>query len=234
MFKKSKKRKSEAQTAKARSISRVFLSVFLAIAALLGATAFESYILSDKNVGKAVIAKADIKAGTFIDDTNKDKYFVIDPEVDTKFITTDTYTDIADVKGKVLTNITAGEPISSNRLEDTANINEKFSDPVEISFNVPSAAKAVNGFLRKGDIVDIFGANTVDDSGSQEKAETIMKDAFIVEAYDESFNVIADNDTTTKAVNFKIYVERSNAAKFSRDIASNSFTLVKKVLPDAD
>ena len=75
----SKRRSDQEQRNKSKfdskSITRIVISLFVAIVAGIGITSEESYLLSDKNVTSVVIAAADIKEGTLIDDTNVNEYF---------------------------------------------------------------------------------------------------------------------------------------------------------------
>ena len=63
------------------------------------------------------------------------------------------------------------------------------------------------GSIREGDIVDIMETITKDEVKS---SKLLVKDAYVLTAWDSSGNVISRDDTTSAAVTFTVYVERSD------------------------
>lgn len=228
MLKKGNKRKQKTSSIDQKSIVRISLSVFLAFLAWGGAIAFESYVLSDKDVTVAVVAKQDVKAGTYIDDSNRDKYFMTE-SIEKKLVSDKTITNLKALGGKAVTDISTGEPVTTSRFIDTESAVDKLNDPYLVSFGVEDASKAANGYIRKGDIVNIVSSGKSDE-GSESKY--VLKDAYIVKSYDESYQEIKDNDTETKAVYFDVYIENANVGQFTADLTSDNITVVKKVLTE--
>jgi len=224
--KKRKANKKEKQNKySSKSLTRIVISLFLAIVAWIAATSFEAYLLSDKNTETVIVATKDIPAGTWIDENNYSNYFGT-KIVNSNLVTKETMSDASLIKGKVIVNISQGEMITSNRFLDTSYVDTSIVDPVSFTFTVDDMLNAVCGEIRRGDLVDIIG---VFDGNHGSAAKIIRKNAYIVEAYDVSGKSIADDDFTTQAVSFKIYIERNNAPSYSLTFNETPVTVVKVV-----
>ena len=180
------------------------ISLFVAIVAGFGVTSYESYLLSDKNVTSVVIAAADIKEGTLIDDTNLNEYFKMK---DSSLVTDSTLKNLDGITGKASVNISKGEIVTTQRFTDTSSEKDKFENPVMLTYTVSEPTYAVGGSIREGDIVDIMETITKDEVKS---SKLLVKDAYVLTAWDSSGNVISRDDTTSAAVTFTVYVERSD------------------------
>ena len=78
---------------------------------------------------------------------------------------------------------------------------------VYTGYTVSEPTYAVGGSIREGDIVDIMETITKDEVKS---SKLLVKDAYVLTAWDSSGNVISRDDTTSAAVTFTVYVERSD------------------------
>lgn len=206
----SKRRSDQEQRNKSKfdskSITRIVISLFVAIVAGIGVTSYESYLLSDKNVTSVVIAAADIKEGTLIDDTNVNEYFKM-KDVNSSLVTDSTLKNLDGITGKASVNISKGEIVTTQRFTNTSSEKDKFENPVMLTYTVSEPTYAVGGSIREGDIVDIMETITKDEVKS---SKLLVKDAYVLTAWDSSGNVISRDDTTSAAVTFTVYVERSD------------------------
>jgi len=226
MFNKGNKRRANQEKKNkyaSKSLTRVIVSLFIAILAWVGATSFEAYLLSDKNTATVVMATKDLPADLLIDETNRNSYFVT-KTVNANLVTDATISDISETSGKTLGAISTGEIITSNRFYSTDYAND-LEDPVEITFTVSSADRAICGGIRRGDIVDIIGISETANRVLQSKP--IKEDVYIVEAYTSSGKTIKDSDLDSQAVSFKIRVERKEAAAYNMAFESAQITVVK-------
>lgn len=227
MFNKGSKRKANQEKKNkyaSKSLTRIVVSLFVAIIAWVGATSFEAYLLSDKNTTAVVMAVKNVPEGTLIDETNRNTYFAT-KAVNTNLVTDTTITDLANVSGKATTAITSGEIVTTHRFDNTLLANEKFKDPVEITFTVSAADKAICGEVRRGDIVDIIGIST--DATGATTSKVLKSNAYIIEAYDASGKIISDGNTSAQAISFKIRVERNEAASYNMMFNYAEITVVK-------
>lgn len=210
---KSEQEKQNKSRFEAKSITRVVVSLFVAVAAFIGATYYESYLLSDKNVTSVVVATADIKKGMLIDETNVNEYFKM-KEVNSSLVSKDTLQSLDDITGKTSVDITKGEIITSQRLIDISKERDRFKDPVIITYAVTEPSYAVGGSLREGDIVDIMEVITDEETGKT-TSQVLIEDAYILTAWDNSGNVISRDDTAASAMSFAVYVEREEEENFN-------------------
>lgn len=232
MFNKGNKRKANQEKKNkyaSKSLTRVIVSLFVAILAWIGATTFEAYLLSDKNVAEVIVAEKNIPSGTLIDESNRNKYFSI-KTVNSNLVTKETLTKLENVSGKTATNISSGEIITSHRFYDTEIVNYNLKDPVEITFTVNSADKAVCGRIRKGDLIDIIGIIEDDKQGPVSKE--IKKNVYVLEAYDSAGVVIDSADTESQAISFKIYIERSEVPNCNMMFGTAEITVAKVINTD--
>ena len=194
----SKRRSDQEQRNKSKfdskSITRIVISLFVAIVAGFGVTSYESYLLSD------------IKEGTLIDDTNVNEYFKM-KDVNSSLVTDSTLKNLDGITGKASVNISKGEIVTTQRFTDTSSEKDKFENPVMLTYTVSEPTYAVGGSIREGDIVDIMETITKDEVKS---SKLLVKDAYVLTAWDSSGNVISRDDTTSAAVTFTVYVERSD------------------------
>lgn len=209
-----------------KSITRIVISLFVAIAAFIGATYYESYLLSDKNVTTVVVATADVKAGTLIDDKNVKDYFKT-KDVNSGLVSDNTFQSLDQVVGKAAVDISKDEIITSQRLYRTDSVRDKFNDPVVVTYTVSDAAYASGGAIREGDIVDILELSV---ENGLKSSRVLIKDAYVLTARDSGGTVIARDDTSTAATQFDVYVERTEETQFNPK-THDQIVVNKVVLP---
>lgn len=227
MFKKSKRRENQPQEGgklNSKSMVRIAISLLVAIVAFVGLTMFESYVLSDKDTKTVIVASKDIPTGTFIDEDNRNTFFE-EKVVNAALVTSTTFTKVEDVEGKILTDVSKGEIITQNRLFNTAYVNQEFSDPVMVSFAILTAEDGLNGHIRKGDLVDLVYTSK-NDLG-EASATLFLENVYIINAYDASYVKIEDEDLSTQAMYFDIYIEHDNAEFFNAIAGSSNISIVK-------
>ena len=195
-----------------KSITRIVISLFVAAAVSIGATYYEAYLLSDKNVTPVVIAIENVKEGTLIDESNVNEYFKL-KEVNSSLVSDNTVKSLDSLSGKATVDITKGEIVTTQRFMDTSEERDKFKNPVMITYTVTDASYAVGGTIREGDIVDILEIVTTE-TGTKE-SQVLVKDAYVLKACDGSGNVISRDDTTSIAMSFTVYVERDEECNYN-------------------
>lgn len=230
MFKKSMFRKSKRKTdndiakTQKHSLTKVIISLTLAIIAWVGAVTFENYLLSDKSTAQVIIATKTIEEGTLITSKNRDSYFT-KKTVNSSLVTPSVITDANTIKGKASIKIDKGEIITSNMYHDASYVNKKFKNPVEITFSAKDVENSVIGTLRAGDLIDIISSSTNIDGETTSTRE--YSNVYIISAYDEAYAKIKNGDTTSQAVYFKIYLEKSQEEKFATLLNDKNIMIAK-------
>lgn len=231
MFKKGNTRpRTEEQKPVKKSLTKALLAIVVAIVAWVGLTFVESYVLMDKNVSTVIVASVDIPEGTVLNSDNINEY-VTKKEVNSNLVTSTTIVDADQIKGKTLVNISAGEIMTSTRYKDLSYVEDDLKDPTEVSFSVSTANNANNGYIREGDLVDIYAS--VDNKDNKSEFQRIRENVYIDGAYDGSFAKINSADKSVAATNFVIKMEADDVASFKNYTENGTVILVKKDSKDA-
>lgn len=229
MFSKGKSRpKEKKERTISKSLTKWAATLIVGLLAWIGLTAAQAYVLTDKDISSVVYATKDIEAGTTITKDNVSDYFGIEA-VNSALVTKTTYTSLEDVTGRLTTDVSMGEVLTSARLVDTSKINSSLKDPVEVSFAVSNADGAVNGYIRSGDVVDLYVSENANVEG-ETNAKTnnlLLANVYIVNSYDSGYAEIPSNDNSTIALYFVIEMERQDAANFYNQISKGDVTLVR-------
>ena len=228
-FKKGKTRSRTEKKPMNKSLTKALVAILVAIIGWTGLTFVESYILTDKNVTSVVIASADISQGTIITENNVDEYFKTE-KVNSDLVTKKTITNVKDIKGKFLTDMAAGEIVTSDRYYETGDTRE-LKNPVNLTFAAGSAENSVNGTIRGGDIVDIYVSVRDNDTTTYQLAR---ENVYIENAYDSSYVKIDSADQTTVASSFLVKLEENDAANFKNAISQGDLLMVKKDVNQKD
>ena len=191
MFKKSKRRSAQEPKTSNKSLTRVVISLLAGALVWFGLVEMERYLLTDKAIATVIVASTDIPSGTLIDENNVAEYFNT-KEVNANLVTATTVKETTELYGKALTDISSGEIITTNRIFNTAWVNENYTDPVKVSFTVSSADSAVNGILRSGDLVDIMTLST--DETGKVTTKVLLSNVYLLNVYNSSFTEIASTD----------------------------------------
>lgn len=224
MFKKSKRRSAQEPKTSNKSLTRVVISLLAGALVWFGLVEMERYLLTDKAIATVIVASTDIPSGTLIDENNVAEYFNT-KEVNANLVTATTVKETTELYGKALTDISSGEIITTNRIFNTAWVNENYTDPVKVSFTVSSADSAVNGILRSGDLVDIMTLST--DETGKVTTKVLLSNVYLLNVYNSSFTEIASTDPSSIALGFTIYVEADQAESVNAQLATNSVYLAK-------
>lgn len=228
-FKKGKTRSRTEKKPMNKSLTKALVAILVAIIGWTGLTFVESYILTDKNVTSVVIASADIPQGTIITKDNAENYFKKE-NVNSDLVTKSTVTDIKSIEGKFLTNVAAGEIVTSDRYYETKDTRD-LKNPVSLTFAAGSAENSVNGTIRGGDNVDIYTSVTTNDVVTYQLAR---ENVYIENAYDSSYAKIDSADQATVASTFLVKLDEDDAANFKNAISQGDLLMVKKDINQKD
>ena len=226
MFKRSKRKAdNELANTQKHSLTKIVISLVIAIIAWVGATSIESYLLSDKNTSQLIVANKDIEDGTVFSKKNRNQYFT-KTIVNSSLVTSSSITDINQIKGKADIKIDKGEIITANMFHDSSYVNKKIKDPVEITFSAKDIENSVVGTLREGDLVNIIVTVTDPTSGST-SSSILYSNVYLLSVYDDSYTKIESDNKTANAVYFKIYIEKGEQTNFAKMLSEGNITITK-------
>lgn len=226
MFKRSKRRAdNDISATQKNSLVKIIISLCVAVALWVGATSFESYLLSDKQMTEVLVANKMITSGTVLTEKTAEQYFT-KMMVNSSLVTGSTVKDYKDIKGKTLIDIDKGIIASKKMFLDASYVNEKFEEPVEMTFSTMSIQNSVVGTIREGDLVDII-VTKKDEYSEGLVSEVVYSDVYIIATYDSSYVKLGNEDRSSQAVYFKIFIERAEETNFATLINEGNFTITK-------
>lgn len=226
MFKKSKRRiDNEYKNVQKRSLTKIVISIVVAIIIWVGSISFENYLLSDKSMTEVVVVSKTIKEGTIINSKNQGEYFS-QIMVNSSLATKETVTDVKNLKGKACIDLEKGTIVSSKMFYDATYINEKFKDPAEITFSAKDVENSVVGTLREGDLIDIIVSKTEPNTGETEST-VAYSEVYVIDSYDSNYVKVDSSDKESQAIYFKIYLEREDETAFATMLNEGNITITK-------
>jgi hypothetical protein len=206
----------------------VYAIIGVLVAAVLFATLvyLERYINTPKHSTMTVVASKEIPRGTVLTEDNW-KEFLTGKAMDDLYRPKDALSSVNALIGtKTLVDIGKGSILSTKETVSTKDVEQSFTDPVEVSMSV-SADNADAGLLRKGDLVNFMLSGNSDGSLT---ADFAMENVYIKQAFDGDGNPIATNDQTTKASVLQILLNKDDQSVFSKAINSGETMMVSRVV----
>lgn len=222
------KRKADNEMSKVnnKSLTKIVISIAIAVVVFIGATLLESYILTDKQTTDVYIAVNDIESGTIINDENMDQFFIKE-SVKSSLATKNAYKAPTSIKGKTVTNIDKGEIATSNMFLDTQAIAAKVIDPVEVTFSAKDVENSVVGSLREGDTVDIIATYKKDGDTEETISVVAYENVYVIKSYDESYKAIDSTNKDASAMYFKIRINKGQETAFATMLTDAEVTVAK-------
>lgn len=206
--------------------------VYAIIGVLVAAVLFtalvylERYINTPKHATMTVVASKEIPKGTVITKDNW-KEFLTGKSMDDLYRPKDALSSVNALIGtKTLVDIGKGSILSTKETASTKDVEQSFTDPVEVSISV-SSDNADAGLLRKGDLVNFMLSGNSDGSLT---ADFAMENVYIKQTFDGDGNPIATNDQTTKASVLQILLNKDDQSAFSKAINSGETMTVSRVV----
>lgn len=177
------------------------------------------YVAIERNVTQeelkttVVCIKEDVKANTYVEKEEIDKYFMT-TSVELAAVPVTAIKSISDLSTDgfyIDSEMSKSQMVLSDNLVDTDEVMDKYLSGYEVtSFGVDAFDNGVNGSIRKGDIVNIFALDP-----TTEVLVLMVENVYVSEVYDNAGNqVIEDNEIATS---FTVYtteaeVEQMNMA----------------------
>lgn len=167
-----------------------------------------------------VVAKADVPSGVLVSEDNKDQYFTT-TEVPANTVSENALADLNDIEKIILKSaMSKNEVLTKNNMVSPEEHALNFKDPWKFSFKVSDASYAVSGTVRRGDVITLHGIK----SGSTEDKEILTK-AYVEEAYTSDMAEIKEDDTTSVATAFTVYVEKADVPRLNQQILDSTLVV---------
>ncbi len=215
--------KKPAKDLKAKGL--IIKTLLLPASAALIVTALIYVFLDQKQEDKllqttVVVAKEEITKNTYITSEEIDEYFYT-LEIDSTKISDNTYTALSDLPDGfyVLDSLSPKQQVYTSNIAESDELLDKYktSEVFSTSIYVSAFYNALNGTIRKGDIIDIYAINPA--TGS---LELYAEDVYVAAAYSSSGEEI-ENDGI--AVSFSIYVTADEIEKVNDAITDGGVHL---------
>lgn len=207
-----------------KSLTGIFISLFITMAIFGGLIYLNNYISEDISYKQTVVAIANIPENLCITKDNASEYFAIKSR-DITTLPEDYINSLENYENRYIsTNISKNEVITS---KDFKTLNdEKFSSPVEVSLAVNNLGNAICGKLRAGDVINItINLNTNNVIGKDtKKYENIV----VTGAYDSSCTLIEEGDTEANAAYITFNIEKSEEDKLNEALIDYSSIRVSR------
>lgn len=206
------------------------VGVVAAAAIFCGLVYLERYINTPKHYTMTIVTSKAIPKGTVITKKNWKKYLT-GINMDDTIRPEDAMSTVNDLIGrKTLVSMSKGAILSKKATVSTKDIENIFTDPVEVSMAV-SAENADAGLLRKGDLVNFMLSAKDDDTVT---ANFVMENVYVKNAFDGDGNPISSADNATRASMLQLLMDKDEQIMFGKAMASGNTMTVSRIVNTAD
>ena len=223
---------------KQNNIKRITVSLFGGIIIFILLVIIQKSIINQEAEQQVYQVTKDIEAGTKLTEENMNKYLGL-KSVKVSLIPEGYVTDKAELLDKFTTkDYKTKDIITSDCVIDREDTYTKGIDkPIEISFSVASLAQSVNGIIREGDVIDIYGMTVGEDNSTYNVNKSYtFKHVYVTKAFDNSGSLVGseskdpDSKSTT---NFSVLIDEKDAGQFA-EMIENCNIRIAKLLYDTD
>lgn len=204
-----------------KKFGKIAISLIVSIILFVGLLLLEKNILTPNGTVNVVVAKTDIKEGTYITESNTEEYFAL-KEVDGSLDFESSIKNIEDLNGKVIQiPIKKGEIVSNLRYTSKDDILNGIENKVETSVKVDDISQVVGGVLREGDMINIAVVNS-----TTMENKTILENVYVSKAF-SSDGAEVDRYSDTSALVINIIVSSSDEAKLNQALELGTIRVSK-------
>lgn len=193
----------------------LFVGIFITI---------ERKVLSSYEVKQVVTARTEIEKGTQITKENLEALFTV-TDMKTEYVIEDALTKPEQLVGCVIENtVHAREMINSQDITDREKWTKELEQPVEFTFTASSIAASVGGTIRGGDVIDV--GITVQKSDGKSHFESIGREIYVKEVYNEKGVAVPKSDKETVCTMFRVVMEKSEGEVFLERLRAGDEVIV--------
>ena len=181
----------------------------------------EKSVLADYEKGVIYVAAREIPKGTLLTEANVSTYLER-RELDTSCIPDTALTDGNALAGNIASfSIEKGVLLTEGMFGKLETVTQNMTEPVLAGFKAEDLYQVVGGVLRAGDLVHIY---VVTEEG---QTHLVWSDVFVEQVFDNSGNVIINEDRVTSAQRINVYLDKADVEEFYTQLAGGSLRLVK-------
>lgn len=193
----------------------LFVGVFLTI---------ERKVLSSYENVSVVTAKTEIERGTQITKENLNDLFTM-TDMKTDWVIDQAVTESEDLIGCVIENtIHAREMVAKQDVIDREEWRGNLDEPIEFTFTASSIADSVGGTIRGGDVIDV--GIVLQKSDGISYFESIGREIYVMDVYDDNGLAVAKSDTTTVCTMFRVVMEKAEGELFLEKLRAGDEVVV--------
>ncbi len=174
----------------------------------------------------------DIASGTKLTEKNISEYLRF-KDVQASLIPEGYITNKQDILNKFTNrDYKANDIITVDGVNDTENkYTSSIKNPVEISFAVSAINQSVNGVIREGDWINIYGMQGADNSDGYVLSKAYkFQHVYVTKAFDNSGELIGSekkSDAKAATTSFSVLIDEKDAGQFAEMIANCNIRVAK-------
>lgn len=213
---------------KEKSVNKAwFWNGSIAAALIAAITVFGVMLQMEKNVlteyekGNIFVAVKEIPDGQLITEGNYLEYFE-ERQLDKSNIPETALSSMEQVNGLVpIASIEQGVLLTEGMFEELNQITSAMQEPVIAGMKAEDLYQVAGGVLRAGDRIHIYSVS--------EEGETrlVWENIYVQEVFDQSGNIIANEDTLSAVQRMNVYLDKSEVETFYSELASGTLHVVK-------
>lgn len=204
-----------------KKFGKIAVSLIVSIVLFVGLLMLEKSIITPNGTSTVVVAKTDIKEGTYISDENKNEFFEV-KEVDGSLDFSSSVKSIDELDNTIIdVEISKGEIVSNLRVINKDDILGEIEDKVETSIKVSDVSQVVGGILREGDMINISVVNS-----TTTENETVLENVYVSRTF-SSDGVEVDRYSDTSALTVNIIVSAQDEAKLNQALELGTLRISK-------
>lgn len=193
----------------------LFVGIFLTM---------ERKVLSDYEVKTVVTAKVEIEKGTQVTKENVNELFTT-TQMKTEYVIDNVIVKPNSLVGHVIeNNIHAREMISASDVTDRQAWVDSLKQPIEFTFTASSVAASVGGSIRGGDVIDV--GITMQKADGTAHFESIGRNIYVKEAYDDKGTAVPKSDKETICTMFRVVMEQAEGEAFLEKLRAGDEVIV--------
>lgn len=215
-------RKAASKNGRGRiRIGMIAASFVAAVAVFAVLVQTEKKILSPLEKEVVYVAAVTIPKGVTITEEKMDNY-IIAVEWDKACVPETYVTDKSWFCEKsALLGIDRGVLLTQGLFRDSDEVTGQMKEPVIAGLKADDLSQVTGGILRAGDRIHIF-------CRTDEEVKEVRRDVTIAQVFDRTGNVISNEDTTSVAERFNVYLDKGEVEQFFQKLGEGSIQVVKQ------
>lgn len=199
----------------------ILAALIAAVAVFAAMMQMEKSMLTQYAKGTILTASKEIPKGQRITPENIAEYFE-EKELTENCIPESALTSMEQAVDKIpVAKIDSGTLLTTGMFREVNEMTKGMAEPVVVGFKAEDISQLVGGTLRAGDRIHIFSVNEEGETG------LVRQDVFICDVFDQSGNLISNDNLSAVAQRVNVYLDKSEMETFYAELAKGSLRVVK-------